>query len=202
MAGNLAAQLRLILVADDRLLSGREFVALCRDAVAGGVTAVQLRCKSLDDSEIVRLGRVLVAELPVPIFINDRLDLALVVGAHGAHLGSDDLSPALARRVAPPGFIIGASVGSDEEVPRGMAADYWGIGPLRATDTKADAGSALGLEGARRILAQSVGRPGVLIGSVVPADVPLALAAGFAGVAVASGILKAEDLTTAARRYR
>lgn len=201
MRENLAATLRLLLVTDDALLGARDPIVVARAAVAGGVTAIQLRLKSASDRELLALTRLLVARLPVPVFVNDRLDIALAAGAAGAHLGADDLPPVRARRIVPAGFLLGASVGSDAEVERGLAADYWGIGPLHGTRTKNDAGAALGLDGASALLAQAGGRPCVLIGGVRPDDVAPALAAGFAGVAVVSGILGGEDVEERAKRY-
>ncbi len=201
MRENLAGQLRLLLVTDDRLVGLGALVATCQAAVEGGVTAVQLRLKSVSDAELLEVARQLVTALRVPVLINDRLDIALAAGAAGVHLGADDLPPARARRIVPDGFIIGASVGDAEEAVRGQAADYWGIGPLHATATKADAGTALGWDGARSLLALGGGRPAVLIGGVRPVDVAAAHEAGFAGVAVANGILGAADVAAAAREY-
>ena len=201
MAANLAAALRLLLVTDDRLLAGRDPVGTCLAAVAGGVTAVQLRLKEASDAELRHLAQTLVEVLPEPLFVNDRLDVALAVGAQGVHLGVDDLAPMEAVRRAPPGFWVGASVGSAEEARRGADADYWGIGPLHTTTTKADAGAALGFEGAGRLLSLAGTRPCVVIGGVQPDDVAAALGAGFAGVAVSGGILGAADVVGAARRY-
>lgn len=201
MRENLAAALRLLLVTDDTLLAGRDLVALCQAAVRGGVTAVQLRLKLAPDRVLFELAQRLGGELPVPIFVNDRVDVAIAAGAAGVHLGPDDLSPALARKIAPPGFVIGASVGSHAEAERGRSADYWGIGPLHATGTKHDAGGALGLEGASALLARAGQRPCVVIGGVTPDDVAAARAAGFAGVAVVRGILADADVEAAARRY-
>lgn len=202
MNDNLAAMLRLLLVTDDALLANRDPLATCHAAVLGGVTAVQLRLKHASDREFLALARRFVAELPVPVFINDRLDIALLAGARGVHLGADDLAPVLARRVVPSGFILGASVGLPSEVARGLAADYWGIGPYRVTSTKADAGAALGLEGSARLLVAASGRPCVAIGGIRPGDVAELRGAGFAGVAVVSGILGATDHVMAARGYR
>lgn len=202
MSDNLAAALRLLLVTDDRLLAGRDPIAVCRNAVAGGVTAVQLRLKEVGDRELLRLARELVAAMPVPVFVNDRVDIAIAAGAAGVHLGGDDLSPERARSIAPGHFWIGASVGSGDEVGRGVAADYWGIGPLNGSTTKHDAGTALGMSGAIALLQQAGGRPCVAIGGVRPDDVPAVIAAGFAGVAVSSGILDNSDVAVAARRYR
>lgn len=202
MAVNLADALRLLLVTDDAFFaSDRDPLPALREAVAGGVTAVQLRFKRMTDPDLLELARRSVAELPVPVFINDRLDIARLAGAAGVHLGSDDLPPAMARRMVPTGFVIGASVGVPGEIARGETADYWGIGPLRATGTKGDAGEALGLEGAGALLDAAGTRPCVLIGGVLPEDVRPARDRGFAGVAVASGILGAPDRCAAAKGY-
>lgn len=198
---NLADTLRLLLVTDDRLLGGRDPLAVAARAVQGGVTAVQLRLKEAGDRELLHLARALVRQLTVPVFVNDRLDVAMLAGAAGCHLGADDLSPDDARRIVPAGFIIGASVGEDREVARAQHADYWGIGPLHGSHTKRDAGAALELSGATPLLQRAGGRPCVLIGGVQPADVAPALQAGFAGVAVGSGILGEPDVEQAARRY-
>jgi len=201
MRENLARVLRLLLVTDDALVPPGDLPCVAREAVAGGVTAVQVRYKSLGDQALLDLTRTLVRELPVPVFVNDRVDVALAAGAAGVHLGADDLAPALARRIVPEGFVIGASVGSATEALRAATADYWGIGPLRVTGTKADAGAALGVEGAAALLALAEGRAAVAIGSVRPGDVADVLAAGFSGVAVASGILGANAPRAAAREF-
>jgi thiamine-phosphate pyrophosphorylase len=201
MARNVAASLRLMLVTDDTLLGGRDPVALCRAAVRGGVTSVQLRLKDATPKELLGIARTLVAALDVPVLVNDRCDVALAAGAAGVHLGPDDLPVRLARRAAPDGFLIGASVGGVGEVSGGAGADYWGVGPWRATATKADAGAALGEAGFRAVAGLSGGIPCVAIGGVRPEDVAAVRAAGGAGVAVVSGILGAGDVEAAARAF-
>lgn len=201
MRENLADVLRLLLVTDEAALVGRDPIAVCQAGVVGGVSAVQLRLKQTDDRTLADLARRLISVLTVPLFINDRLDVALAVGAAGVHLGREDLPPRLARRIVPAEFVIGASVGDLTEVERGASADYWGIGPLHRSVTKSDAGPALGWQGARALLAQSGGRPCVLIGGVRPGDAADASGAGFAGVAVARGILEPWDTAAAARSY-
>lgn len=191
-----------MLVTDDRLLAGRDPVAVCRAAERGGVTAVQLRLKDASPRETLRVARALVTALSVPVLLNDRPDLALAAGAAGVHLGADDLPVALARRVLPPAMIVGASVGDASEVPNGLEADYWGIGPWRTTTTKPGAGPALGAEGFRRLVARAGGRPCIAIGGVRPEDVPTVIDCGGVGVAVVSGILATADVETAARAYR
>jgi thiamine-phosphate pyrophosphorylase len=190
-----------MLVTDDALLAGRDPVALALAAARGGVTALQLRLKQASPREQVTLARRLVAALAIPVLVNDRPDIAIAAGAAGVHLGPEDLPVAFARRIAPAGFIIGASVGSEEEAAAAGEADYWGVGPWRATGTKTDAGPALGDAGFGRLVRKAGGRPCIAIGSVRPEDVPAVVAAGGRGVAVASGILGAEDAEGAARGY-
>ncbi len=198
---NLGSHPRLLLIADQEALGGRDWLDTCRAAVAGGVTAVQVRAKNAAPRELTEVVRRLVAGLAVPVMVNDRLDVALAAGAAGVHLGVDDLAVPAARGMSPDGFVIGASVGTEDEVANGSDADYWGVGPFRDTGSKADAGDPLGLEGARRILDLSQGIPGVAIGGVSPDDCGPLRNAGFAGVAVLSGILGAHDVEAAARRY-
>ena len=192
---------RLMLVTDDRLVEGRDLIALALAAERGGATSLQLRLKLASPREQVDRARALVAALRIPVLVNDRPDIALAAGAAGVHLGPDDLPVALARRIAPPGFIIGASVGAAAEADAAAQADYWGIGPWRTTGTKADAGAALGAEGFRRLSALAAGRPCIAIGAVRPEDVPLVLAAGGSGVGVVSGVLGEEDVERATRQF-
>ena len=190
-----------MLVTDDGLLAHRDPVALARAAERGGVTAVQLRLKQASARDQVAIARRLVSALGIPVLVNDRPDVALAAGAAGVHLGADDLPAGLVRRIAPPGFLIGASVGSEAEAAAAAAADYWGIGPWRVTTTKADAGPALNAAGFASLVRLADGRPCIAIGSVRPEDVREVLAAGGRGVAVASGILGTAEVETAARRY-
>lgn len=190
-----------MLVTDDRLVAGRDLVAIARAAERGAASAIQLRLKQASARELVAAARALVAAVAVPVLVNDRPDVALAAGAAGVHLGPDDLPVELARRIAPPGFLIGASVGSEMEAATATAADYWGVGPWRTTGTKQDAGSALGAEGFARLAGLARGRPCIAIGGVLPEDVPVVRAAGGTGIAVASGILGAADVEAATRRY-
>jgi thiamine-phosphate pyrophosphorylase len=133
--------------------------------------------------------------------VNDRADVALAAGAAGVHVGVDDLSPALLRRVVPPGFIIGASVGTDDEVARSAGADYVGIGPIYVTGSKSDAGSAIGPARFGE-LARRCGLPAVAIGGITSETVPIVMSAGATGVAVISALFGASDPTQAAREIR
>jgi thiamine-phosphate pyrophosphorylase len=190
-----------MLVTDDRLMQGRALVMLALAAERGGVTSLQLRLKRATPRELAQIVRALVQALRIPVLVNDRPDVALAAGAAGVHLGPDDLPADLARQIAPPGFVIGTSVGSEAEAAKGLAADYWGIGPWRVTPTKGDAGAALGPDGFTRLARLSGDKPCIAIGGVTPEDVPLVLGAGGKGVAVVSGILGSDDVEAAARRY-
>ena len=133
MGDNVAQLVRLMLVTDDRLVRGRDLVSLAQAAERGGVTSVQLRLKEATARELAQLVRELVQALRIPVLVNDRPDVAIAAGAAGVHLGPDDMPIGLARRIAPPGFVLGASVGSETEAAAAGGADYWGIGPWRAT---------------------------------------------------------------------
>jgi thiamine-phosphate pyrophosphorylase len=196
----LADHLALMLILDVPLLGDRDPVAVAMGAVQGGVTSVQLRWKGGGARAQVELAAALRATLTVPILVNDRPDIAIAAGCAGVHLGSDDLPVGLARRIAPPGFIIGASVGDEGEAAASAGADYVGIGPWRETTTKSDAGEGLGAEGVRKLLAL-VKVPAVVIGGVRPEDLATIRGTGAAGVAVAGGILSATDAMAATRRF-
>ncbi|MEO8029538.1 MAG: thiamine phosphate synthase [Gemmatimonadota bacterium] len=200
MPDNLTTALRLVLVTDDDLVAGRDLGVLARAAVAGGVTAIQLRLKRTDPRQLMRILLQLRDSVSVPLFINDRPDIAAAAGV-GVHLGPEDLSPASARLVLGPSAVIGASVGSAAEVEGGQAADYWGIGPWRTTPTKSDAGAALGAAEFATLAGFAGSRPRIAIGGVRPEDAAEIVAAGGTGIAVASGILGARDIGRASRSY-
>jgi thiamine-phosphate pyrophosphorylase len=201
MHPNVAATVRLMLVTDDALLAGRDLVATVLAAVRGGATSVQLRLKQATPRELADAARALLAAVPVPLLVNDRADVAIAVGAAGVHLGPDDVPVAIIRGIAPPGFLIGASVGSPREADGGRGADYWGVGPWNATSTKGDAGAAIGAEGFQRVVRLAEGKPCIAIGGVRTEDVPGVLGARGAGVAVVSGILAGEDSEVRTRAY-
>jgi thiamine-phosphate pyrophosphorylase len=196
------AMVRLIAITDS-VRDGPRGVALrAAAAVAGGATMIQLRLKEESARSLVEIARVLRAAIPgVPLIVNDRADVALAVGAEGVHVGVDDLSPAVLRRFAPAGFIIGASVGDTDEVDRASGSDYVGIGPVYATGSKADAGAAIGPARFAE-LARRCGLPSVAIGGISSETVPAVMAAGASGIAVISALFGAPDPTQAALELR
>ena len=193
---------RLVAITDSLRDGPRGLALRAAAAVFGGATMVQLRLKGESARSLVEIARTIQAMVPdVPLIVNDRADVALAAGAAGVHVGVDDLSPALLRRVVPPGFIIGASVGTDDEVARAAGADYVGIGPVYVTGSKTDAGSAIGPARFGE-LARRCGLPAVAIGGITSETVPLVMSAGAAGVAVISALFGASDPTQAAREIR
>jgi thiamine-phosphate pyrophosphorylase len=197
--------IRLIAITDPSLHPGRDVVEVCRAAEAGGATSVQLRWKGASAADLLRTTERLIAGLGIPVYVNDRLDVALVAGAAGAHLGADDFPPDRIRQMAPRPLRIGVSVGTETEArdARQADADYWSIGPFHPTATKADAGSALGPQGFRSLARVAPpGMPVVAIGGLTVGTVPSAIRAGAAGVAVISAIFAAPDIAGATRALR
>ena len=191
-----------MVLTDDALLKGRDAVDVCRRAVGGGATLIQVRSKTQAPLAVASLTRALVAALPVPVLVNDRVDVALAAGAAGAHLGQDDPPLDRLRPVVPPGFILGISVGSAAQADRvqGWPADYWSVGPCYTTGTKADAGAALGVEGFAAVARRApTGVPVVAIGGITAANARPLLTAGAAGVAVIAAVVAASDPERAAR---
>lgn len=196
----------LYLVTDRSLSRGRPNRDIVREAIAGGVTCVQLREKACDTRQFIAEARELMALLQpagIPLIINDRLDVALAVGAQGVHLGQKDMAIADARRLVGPKFIIGISAESLADAVRAEAegADYIGISPVFATATKKDTAAPLGLEGIRRIRA-SVELPLVGIGGIDEENVAAVISAGADGVAVVSAIVAAACPRTAAANLK
>ena len=196
----------LYLVTDRSLSRGRPNRDIVREAIAGGVTCVQLREKACDTRQFIAEARELMALLQpvgIPLIINDRLDVALAVGAQGVHLGQKDMAIADARSLVGPKFIIGISAESLADAVRAEAegADYIGISPVFATATKKDTAAPLGLEGIRRIRA-SVELPLVGIGGIDEENVAAVISAGADGVAVVSAIVAAACPRTAAANLK
>ncbi len=199
------ASLRLLVVLDRDAAEGRDLAALAAAAVAGGATLLQVRAKHAGARELAALVRAVMGRAgPVPVLVNDRLDVALAAGAAGCHLGQDDLPLDVARLMAPPGFLLGGSAGNEEEARRAAAQgpDYLGIGPVAVSPTKLDAGPAIGWEGFARAHAAAPGIPAVGIGGIDAALARRARAAGAAGVAVVGAVVAAADPEAAARALR
>lgn len=195
------AIIRLIAITDHIRDGQTGLIARAAAAAHGGATCIQLRLKDVPARDLVVVAHELVRAVGVPVIVNDRADVAIAAGAAGVHLGAEDVPASAIRRMAPPDFIIGASVGNDAEVASSAGADYVGIGPFFASGSKSDAGVPIGPEGFSR-LAQAVGLPAVAIGGVTAENAAVAIAAGAAGVASIAGVFGSSDPAGAARRIR
>ncbi|MGI9044388.1 MAG: thiamine phosphate synthase [Gemmatimonadaceae bacterium] len=189
--------LRLIAITDNVRDGQAGLNARAVAAAEGGATCIQLRLKDVPARDLVGLARELVASVSVPVIVNDRADVAIAAGAAGVHLGADDIPVRSVRSFAPRGFIIGVSVGSDDEVAGSAGADYAGIGPVFPTGTKRDAGAAIGAQEFRR-LAVATGLPAVGIGGISAGNARQVIDAGAAGIAVVAAVFGSEDPRAAA----
>ncbi|MEU6676685.1 thiamine phosphate synthase [Streptomyces sp. NPDC046925] len=194
--------LSLYLVTDTRLCGERGVAATVAAAVKGGVTAVQLRDPDADARTLCALGRTIQAELAgtgVPLIVNDRLDVAVRLGADGVHLGQRDLSPMSARRRLGPRAYIGLSVSRPEQLAHVPdAVDHLGVGPVFEQSTKPDADAPLGLGGLAEIVRASA-LPCVAIGGIGVSRAAAVRASGAAGIAVVSAVCGQPDPEAAAR---
>ena len=187
----------IYLVTDEACLHGRPLLECVEEALAAGVTLVQYRAKTADGgvlyTEACKL-KELCDEYSVPLIINDRLDIALAVGAAGVHLGQDDLPCAVARRLLGEDYIIGVSAHNPAEAVQAVSegADYLGCGAVFGTATKHDV-AKLGLENLRAIR-KAVAVPMVGIGGITADNYAEVLATGADGAAIVSGILAQDDI--------
>lgn len=199
---DLARRLAVYLVADPEQTRS-DLLDVVELALAGGVTAVQLRAKQLSDRQAFELGGAIAARcrsFGALMLVNDRLDLALAIGADGVHLGVADLPLLTARGLVDIGFILGFSPETDDQAAaaEGDGATYLGIGPVFGTASKSDAGAAIGLETLRRRV-ELAGLPSIGIGGVHAGNAGLVIAAGAVGVAVISAVLHADSPAAASR---
>jgi thiamine-phosphate pyrophosphorylase len=197
------ALLRLYLVTDRDLAGGRPLGDIVLAAVRGGVTMVQIREKQTATRSFIEQGRSLkqlLSSCGVPLIVNDRVDVALAIGADGVHVGDDDMPCTMARQLLGPGAIIGRSLLAAPDA-EAAAADYFAASPVFATGTKPDAGPGLGLAGVAA-LRRAVDRPLIGIGGIDRHNARAVIEAGADGVAVVSAIIAAEDPQAAARALR
>lgn len=190
--------LRFIAITDNVRDGQAGLIERSSAAVRGGATCVQLRLKDISARDLVTLARELVRSIGVPVIVNDRADVAIAAGAAGVHLGADDLPVSAVRAFSPEGFIIGTSVGTDEEIRNARGADYVGIGPVFSTGSKKDAGKAIGVDEFRR-LAVATGLPAVGVGGITAANARSVIEAGAFGVAAIAAVFGATDPLAAAQ---
>ena len=209
-----ATDWRLYLVTDPHLGGGRDAVpGIVAEAVRGGVGVVQVRDKECDDDEFAVHAAAIAAAADraasevgrrVPVFVNDRLEVARELGLH-LHIGQRDEPLARARAALPGELMLGLSIESDVQLVEALAdpavaPDVIGASPVWSTATKTDTAPALGVQGADRIarVAADAGVRSVGIGGVSPTNVADLATTALDGVCVVSAIMAAPDPRAAA----
>jgi thiamine-phosphate diphosphorylase len=195
----------LYAVTDRAWLRDRSLADCVRDAVAGGVTFVQLREKRAGHDEAFSLAlelKAVCAEAGVPFVIDDDVELAAEVGADGVHVGQSDTACAEARRILGPEAIVGVSTQTVAAALEAEAAgaDYLGVGALHPTPTKPDAADVTMAE--LRTICEHVSIPVVGIGGIDARTAHELAGTGADGGAVVSAIFAADDCEAAARELK
>jgi thiamine-phosphate pyrophosphorylase len=193
----------LYLVTDRALCRHRTVEEVVLMALRGGVACIQLREKDASTRDFVEEAqriKAIMAPFRALLIINDRIDVALAVGADGVHIGQRDMPCDIARRLMGPRALIGLSVETWEDVQRAGAldVDYLGVSPVFETPTKTDTKGYWGLEGLSRIRA-ATRRPLVAIGGLNASNAAEVIRAGADSIAVVSAICAADDPYQAAR---
>jgi thiamine-phosphate pyrophosphorylase len=194
----------LYVILDRVAAGGRDLEDVLGAAVDGGCRMVQLREKAWPSGRLLPLAERLRARCAaggVTFIVNDRVDLALAVGADGVHLGQDDLPARAARPLLRPGMILGISTHSVAQARAAQAdgADYVAVGSMFATATKPDfqlVGPAL-----LRKLRAEIRVPLIGIGGITHDNVQEVIGAGADGVAVISAVAAADDPRAASARF-
>ncbi|HEU4367450.1 MAG TPA: thiamine phosphate synthase [Methylomirabilota bacterium] len=194
----------LYVILDRGAARGRNLLDLLEAAVAGGSRMVQLREKEWPSGRLLPLAeslRARCANRGVTFIVNDRVDLALALGADGVHLGQDDLPARVARPLLRPGMILGVSTHSAEQARAAQAAgaDYVAVGSMFPTTTKPDF-QLVGPELIRKLRAE-ISVPLIGIGGITHHNVAEVIRAGADGVAVISAVSAADDPRAACERF-
>ncbi|MBT3191379.1 MAG: thiamine phosphate synthase [Verrucomicrobia bacterium] len=192
----------LYLVTSQALSEGRSTVDIVRHALVAGAKLIQLREKDLPLRQLLELARD-VRALTEPygclLIINDRIDVALAVGADGVHLGLEDLPIESARAIGPE-LIIGSSSHTIEEAREAEAdgASYVNVGPIYPTKTKNWTDAYLGIEGLKKI-SECVSIPFTVMGGIKRAHIPELRSAGARTIALVTAVTAAPSPEKAVR---
>jgi thiamine-phosphate diphosphorylase len=187
-------RLRVHVITSSGLVPGRGHVEVAKAAIEGGADVVQLRARELSDDELLSVARQIVRSCrraEVLFLLNDRIDIAIAVGAGGAHVGQGDHPETARERLGPRG-VLGISVATPEQADAAAraGADYVGV-TVFATPTKPEA-VPIGLDGLR-VIFEATSLPVVGVGGIEPSNARKVLAAGATGVAVVSAVGTAPD---------
>ncbi len=197
----------LYAILDADSLGARPLIPFARRVLAAGeLSSVQLRAKSWTTRELTDTARALVpmcASKGIPLLVNDRVDVALVSGAAGVHVGMRDLPVADVRAIGP-GLSVGVSSHDPEEVGLALAtdADYIAFGPVYGTRSKSDAAPTVGVDALRTVVHRAGTRPVVAIGGITMANAEEIRRAGArAGAVIAALVVPDDQVTSVARAF-
>src|SRR5512142_28370 len=177
--------LRVYVITADVPQLGRTHEDVAVSALAGGAGVIQFRDKEVGDEDFTAIAhrlQHLTRKYNVRLIINDRVEIALAIGADGVHVGQHDLPFAEVKARARPGMIVGVSATNYGEAAQlvGSGADYLGVGPVFVTPSKTHATPPIGVEELARICRDST-IPVVAIGGITEANLPSIIAAGASG---------------------
>ena len=195
----------LYVILDHEAAQGRALLDILKHAADGGARLFQYRDKTASMLAAYRQAvslRQAARDAGARFLVNDRCDLALAVDADGVHLGQQDLPIPVARTIMGTGKLIGVSTHTAAQVAAAheAGADYLGFGPIFPPASKRDHDPVVGVEGLRRIRPLT-SLPVFAIGGITHGQVSSLVEAGATGVAVISSILRASDVTAAARAF-
>lgn len=167
------------------------------DAVAGGVTMVQVREKSNNIQSFIERAnavKVILKDTGVALIINDRVDVALAVDADGVHLGQSDMPASIARQLIGPTKLLGLSIENEEQLIEAnqLPLDYIGLSAIFATPTKTNIKTEWGISGLRKALTASH-FPIVAIGGINSSNLDEIIKTGVDGIALVSAICHSSD---------
>jgi thiamine-phosphate pyrophosphorylase len=187
----------LYLILDPAAAGNRSLDEIVTDALNSGVRVFQLRVKTPHTGEFYNQAFRLTPLIHAAggrIFVNDRCDVALAVGADGVHLGQEDLPLGEARALLGPGMLIGISTHNLAQAleAEALGANYIGFGPIFPTRSKAHPDLVVGIEGLREVRSR-VRLPIVAIGGITAANISAVVHAGSEAPAVLSAVLQAAD---------
>ena len=198
--------LKLYFICGTTTCLGKDLYTVVEDALKGGITLFQFREKgegALEGKDKVELAiklQNLCKKYNVPFIVNDDIELALEIDADGVHVGQDDLGVDEIRKLMP-NKIIGLSIGNEEELKQSKVeyVDYVGVGPVYVTQSKDDAGGAIGYEGLelmRRFLPQM---PLVAIGGIQTQHIKDVMKTNVDGVSIISAISYSDNIEKTVR---
>lgn len=197
----MAVDYKLYLITDRSFLNGRSLKTCVEEAILGGATLVQVREKGVSTREFFNIAeevKQITSKYNIPLIINDRIDIALALGAEGVHLGQKDMPLQLARKILGKDRIIGISANNLQEAldAQNSGADYVGLGPVFFTGTKKDIEKPIGIHGLEEIV-KNINLPSVAIGGINKNNAKDILKTGVNGISVISAILGSDDIKAA-----